>query len=1104
MGIKNYNVGAYKGDATRNVVDDPTMNALKYSIEQEQKKFREDKKASFKNLFSVATEEEWISSTLGRHESFKNDPSFQWDENSVNAYVSEFDDEDVRDYVLESQSLDEAKFRHQNSQRTVKNRQMLSQYGLKGGLATAAAAMTDPVEWGAFLGLSLAASAASGPAAPVTAAGAATAKGVKTAAKGFNVAKAVANSNAAYKQGRKASILRTGAIGATEAGVAEGIRARLSPDIAEDDVMYAMLFGGMAGSGIDAIAGSFRRGADVRRLERRLETGEELSPDEIRRFGHVYDDVMLPLGKGDDTAADATSKPAFSDMSTKVEADDLDALEATAKQRGSNVLSLGLRGFFSSVAKGMNSEVGAVRSLASRLGLNAAGNKDGSKVGFSASEYQSKFSHIYRGRLGRAIRQPFSEWRGRTGGDRETFGAEITRQLRNPNHTTDPTIRAVADKIRPWFREMNEAANNYKVRGWDAVNDPNYAPRILDERSVAGLVQRHGKEQVVAMVRKSIFAAQSNIDQDLLDKVSAGYVDGILERMARGRGQGNVPMVKSIEDEAFDIEMGMLRSGMDEGDVQKAMDILFEKAEEQGRKPSKGIARSRRRLTLDEGAEHRYFDADGNEQVIRFDDMLNNDIEELMSMYTHQLGGAIGLARNGIDVEGGETFANLLNRIRDFGGQKGLNLDKLEGELQALEYMYDSVKGTFHHKNTPYGVANDNKIWRRIRALNYMRSMGASGLSAAIELGSVIGEYGVVAFIKKVPQFRQLVKLAKDGQLQDDVIRDIEAFTGTGTDVLTGVARNRYDEIDTDIVESNYTKWDQRLAKGQEVVGKFSGLGPVTVGLRRLTTRMFADTWASSLKGGKMPFSKIKMEQLGIDAEDVKLIHGVMKKHAKFDKNGKLQHLGMDKWADSPEGFKAREIFTDTMHREANNLIQETNVGNTNRFFRGEVGKTLGQFLSFVLGSTEQQTQRMAVRAVNGDAPAVARVMMSTASIGSLMYILKVNAASAGMSKREAKEYREKMLSGNRIILGSLSMMGSLGIYSTVLQRAFAGGPIISNPTLDLFETGRKAGGSLFDYAVNGDELTEREWRQFFRLAPFYTLHGVRQVADGVASKLAD
>ena len=246
------------------------------------------------------------------------------------------------------------------------------------------------------------------------------------------------------------------------------------------------------------------------------------------------------------------------------------------------------------------------------------------------------------------------------------------------------------------------------------------------------------------------------------------------------------------------------------------------------------------------------------------------------------------------------------------------------------------------------------------------------------------------------------------------------------------------------------------------------------------------------------------MEQLGLAEADVKLIQSTMKKHAKFGKNGKLEHLGMDKWADSPEGFKARELFTDSMHREANNLIQETNVGNTHRFFRGEVGKTLGQFLSFVLGSTEQQTQRLAVRAVNGDAPAVARVMLATSSIGSLMYVAKINAASLGMSSKEAKEYREKMLTGNRIILGSLSMMGSLGIYSTVLQRAFAGGPIIANPTLDLFETGRKAGGSLFDYAVNGDELTEREWRQFFRLAPFYTLHGVRQVADGVASQLAD
>lgn len=1104
MALKNYSTAPVNLDATRNVVDDPTMNALKYSIEQEQKKFREENKKSFGELFGTATEEEWISSTLGRHESFDADPNFKWDEQTVDQYVSEFEDESIREYVLDSESLDEAKFRHRNSQQTVKNRELLSQYGLTGAFATAAAAMTDPVEWGAFLGLSLAASAATGPAAPVTGATAAVGKGVKSVKKGFDVAKAVSASQSAYRQGRKASMLRSGVIGATEAGVAEGIRARLSPDIDENDVMLAVLFGGAFGSGVDAMAGAFRRSADVRKLERRMENGEELTPDEIKRFGHVYDDVIIPTGEADNAIAAATARPAFQDVTSKIEAEDLDALESTAKQRGSNVLSLGLRGFFSSVAKGMQSEVGAVRSIAQRLGLNAAGNKDGSKVNFSASEYQSKFSHIYRGRTGRALRQPFREWRSRTGGTREQFNADVTRQVRNPDYTTDPNIRAAADKIRPFFAEMNKTAANYKVRGWNSLDNPNYAPRIIDERSVAGLVQKHGKEQVVAMVRKAIFSAQQNIDEDILNKISAGYVEGILERMGRGRGQSNIPMVKSLEDEAFDIEMGMLRAGLDEADVQKAMNILFAKADDQGRKKKQGIARTRSRVQLDEGTEYRYFDEAGNEQVIRFDEMLNNDIEELMSQYTHQVGGAVGLARNGIDVDGGESFDNLLNRIRDFGQNKGVNLDKLESEIQAMQYMYDSIKGTFHHKNTPYGVANDNKIWRRIRALNYMRSMGASGLSAAIELGSVIGEYGVLAFIKKVPQFRQLVKLAKDGQLQDDVIRDIEAFTGTGTDVLTGVARNRYDDIDSDMIESNYTWWDQKLAQGQEIVGKFSGLGPVTVGLRRLTTRMFADSWATSLQKGKMPFSKIKMEQLGIDANDVKLIHATMKKHAKFDSKGKLIHLNMDNWTKSADGFKAREIFTDAMHREANNIIQETNLGNTNRFFRGEVGKTLGQFLSFVLGSAEQQTQRLAVRAVNGDAPAVARVMISTASIGSLMYVLKVNAAAMGMSKREAKKYREKMLTTNRIILGSLSLMGSLGIYSTVLQRAFAGGPIIANPTLDLFETARKGGGALFDYAINGDELTEREWRQLFRIAPFYTLHGVRQVADGVAAKLAD
>lgn len=1140
--FENTPSGPNYSDATRVVVNDPSMRGIVHQIGEEA---RASANKSFADLLGTAVDEEWISSTALRHESFSPDENFSWNEENMSRYVAPFRGDDaLTDYVMDAQSDEEAQFRVENAQRTKANRDLLAAHGWKGVTATLLAAMSDPVEWGAFWATEAAVTAASGGTGTVPVA---VAKAGQMLKRGFNVVSVANDAGRAYTAGRTGLLasraVRGAAIGAAQGAGFEAVRANYSPDITSKDVMYAALFGGGMGGAVGKMQGAFRRAADTRELELLLESGAEITDAHRARFGYIWDDVVLPdlppvdpnrvvvntldangnpiINRNGQTAGapnvnsstavggqTPSGRAATSNYNTPIIPDDLNALEGAARQRGSNILSMGMRGVFSSVAKAMSSDVGAVRSAAARLGLNAAGNKDGSRVVMSASEIQSKFSNIYRGRAARVMRNPRRDWlRANRGASEADFNIEVTRQLRNPSYTNDPLIRAAADGIRPLFKQMMDEAVFYKVRGAGS-SVANYVPRIVDSKLVANLVQKHGVDNMYRMVAKAIGSAQRAINPDLLEKISKAYIDGALDRAAKTSGQNIINRMSSLEDELLSLELGLQRAGLSPNEVQDALDVvtgLMSGSTKQSG-AAKGNARTRHRVDLDEAAEYRYFDANGDEQVIRFDDMLNNDIDELLTQYTHTMGGSIGLARNGFEVEGGETFENFMNRVRKFGLEKGVNQDKLSGELSALQYMYDSIKGTFIHNKDGYATEAGRRRFRQIREFNYIRSMGAAGFSAVIEVGSVIGEYGVLAFIRKVPEFRSLVRKAIDGKLDDAVIRDIEEFSGLGTDILTGRARNRFDEA-SDMFDQRYGATDYALAKGREVVGKFSGLGPVTVGLRRLSAKMYVDQWVKSLNSGKPLFSNIKLEQLGLDANMVNRIKGQIQQHAVF-KDGKLEHLNMERWSTTAEGREAREAFTDSMFREANNIIQETNVGNTSHFMRGEVGKTLGQFMSFVFGSVEQQTQRLAVRAVNGDHAAVARVFLATSAMGSMSYLAKVYASSMTMDRREAREYREKMLTPQRIMAGSLSMLGSLGIYSTMLQRVMSasgnGEGLITNPTTDLITKGLGASGNLITHIANGENLSDKEYRQLMSLLPFYTLHGVRQIADGIAAKLGD
>ena len=1067
----------------------PTVSEATLRAERE-KAMKTDRDVSFLSLLPTAAHEEHIANTLMRNSyrftGMPKQPVTDFTPEVVNSLTDGLIDADAIEEVLEAArdvSYDYAMTMAKDYKITQQNRLELEQAGWKGTLATVLAAMFDPTELAAIGITTAGVAAVSGPAAPIT--GTATAAGL-TARRGYNVYRAT-------KLG--------GIVGATEAAAFEAIRARLKYDVTGGDVLLAGLTGGVLGGTISGVTTSFAKTRKMQELSQKVALGEELTPTEKafydqnnvdRLTQRIIDEVER---RGDLDDVDATNVPASVGEITEAEA------RATSKQLGGTFLAP-LRKRLSVFNLTKNSENGFVRAAADRLGLNSSGNVDRTVVNASASEIKAMLEHIYRSRFSRSMLKNRKAWSKRTGRDLTDFNILVSRAIRGGlDDTLDPEVRKVAEDVMQQQRELGQQAIKYNVGGFTSGvldNQPNYLPRIFSDARISALRTKFGKNldaAVSELVEKAIRNAQPDIEKnlspDVIGDMARGYTKTILSRRLTS-------MHRAFEFNMEDLRAAMKGENIPDAQIDQLIDTLTRNTRVKGHK------RSRPRVLLDENTSIDVRLDDGRVEQIKFSDLLEEDIENLHNAYVFQMSGAIGLARNGIDTnEVGSSLDTLISKMRQEADEINQNPEALEKEIEALNFMYDGITGRlgFKEGDPSFGT---RQILRRGREVSFMMHMGMSGMAALMELTNVLMEQSLPVLLRAMPQYQKMMKVAADGKLDNALLRELEELTGLGTDVLTGkfTRVSRFEGDAMDITDDAKITWvDEWLGRGREATAFLSGLTPVTAGLRRMSMLNYATAWARAARKNDNPFSKIKMEQLGIDEATSAKIRQQILKHSTFKDKGKtiLESLNTKNWDEDAKD--ALDAFQVSAYRDTTQNVQEMSIGSTNAFLRGEWGKTVFQFLSFPLAALEQQAMRLGVRAFNGDATTVTKILLSSVFMGSLMYTSRVYLNAEGRSDRE--EYIKKQLSPARLAEGAISQIGAtstFGLIYDVTTGAMDGNNFAVTPALygvgsKLLQTGK---------ALAEGEMTEAEIRAGLRLIPMSSLYGARSLLNYAANELAN
>jgi len=364
------------------------------------------------------------------------------------------------------------------------------------------------------------------------------------------------------------------------------------------------------------------------------------------------------------------------------------------------------------------------------------------------------------------------------------------------------------------------------------------------------------------------------------------------------------------------------------------------------------------------------------------EEFLENDIEVLGTRYLQQTGADIELTRK----FGSVTLEDEIKQIQDYytilmetaDGKNAIALGKkMDADIRDIAGMRDRIRGV-------YGFQEDN-IWTRIgrstRDLNYLRLLGGVTVSSLPDAARILMAEGFVKTFSK-----GLGPLATNTKQFKLAASEAKRY-GIGTDVLM----SGKSEVIADV--GDYTQGGTMIERGlsgaANKFGRINFLDYWTSGMKQLHAVTMQTSIFDGLSKGK--FDK-RLSRLGIDEQSAKDMMAQVRKHGKNEDGVWITNA--KNW-DRPD---LERMWGAAMRKESDRVIiipgQEKPL-----FMSSELGKSIGQFRSFVLSAT----QRVLVAGVQGQDHNAMGGMISLVGMGMFSYYLKQNIAGRETSDDPAE-----------------------------------------------------------------------------------------------------
>ena len=657
------------------------------------------------------------------------------------------------------------------------------------------------------------------------------------------------------------------------------------------------------------------------------------------------------------------------------------------------------------------------------------------------------------------------------------------------------------------------------------VHDPDYLPRKFSPEGLRGLIARtkDGEEGVIRMLSAAIFRANPERfgdDVAKADTVARHYFQTLNDvYLAPSIGPRFARKTFQNREEAMDaVREALKERGKDVDDVaEEAMELMLEELAPLQRAVSESD-RAKPRMKLDLNAEYSK----------DLTDMFEQDALVAALNYGRTMSGYAGMNRVGFNS------VSELNKIIDDINEE-LKLDRdAQKVTETLTYWRDSILGIPSEQLAKSGVFS----WAgsQMRRMNFAAYMNNVGFAALSEIGGVALRLGPMNFMRAFKEYRGYMKRVRSGDLTlaDEVYMTSDAMMGHGTGMLRAElaqTTQRYDFDNPEIenpfsgrLQNTAERIDTFTRKSANAVSRVSTMAPLQQFMRMTYVSALAEDMAKRAMKGKRPFSKRRMETLGLDedlwnriAENLRNSETVRSP----DTGREIPVINHREWADR----EAADAFFNAVDRDARRVVLEGDLGHTPRALReNQLLGLMFQFMSFPINAWTKHSGYLGnVR--DGRAFAEMLIMAMMGSVGVQARTFLQGIAITDPERRE-KFFEERM---NPIELAKSAFYYSAhasllpNAYDTVLSGArgfgidipeeysfgysrnsgLASGLITGNPTIATLD---RVGRVVFSdhFYDDGGSPTKQDIQQAMKLLPFGNHVGAVAVSEWLLQGLPE
>jgi len=956
--------------------------------EQQRTLEEQNPQASFSEFIGASVEEDWMTSyAFQGKEEFAPDLNYLregLDQDQFNELTADIP-ERYHNFLEETVSFDHAKQLREKVLQSVENEKKMQSWGWDGVALRIGVNMADP----AAIGLTV---MTEGVAAPLI---------------------------WGNKLSRVGRIIRGAVGGAATNAAVEGYIASESVTRDEYDILYAGVAGMLLGGGIGAISRGVGNEPELRQAhENLLQEVEGAQKAELE--ARAKQDL---LGEKSVGAAENPYDPPLLERDLR----DVEQQEKIIEDLGEIQKSefSGLR--FDMANYLLSSDNPIINGLGRRLAEDALGKRGDNVIESTADLLKT---NAFKGKLARFYQTygvEYKAWakennigffRRSQSKQRTSFGEQVADAIENPNGIHSPAVKRMAQRNAELYRDILREAKEAGVKGFENIPENlTYFTHRWNKYKFDDLRNKIGDNGIEALLTQGLVNGTTDLTEEAAAQIARAMnikiksdlagIDSGFSRLFTSDSRETLKQI--MKEERFGKEVdGRFKEFSDE-EIDSLLGLFEQK---QTGVPS----RAKYRLRFDMETNLRAVNKEtGILEEFSIKDLQERDAEQVFTLYANEMSGRIALAKKGIKSE--TDFEQLINQAANYAQNQGVgktrqrNRKRIKKEEQVLRTLHSMILG----RRPPDFVEPDGsfmKVLRLIQDFNFIRLMNQVGFAQFAELGNAVQVGGIRGLIRVMPEFKAMIKRAENGELTDPVLRDIEAFYGTGADRMTNQMINRLDQLETN---SPYGRGIldgiQRTAdRAKRITADISGMAPVTLGLERGTSRIVMQTLADMAFSNKS-LSLKRMRSLGLGDDEAKLVFDNFKKHAKLEasylfKTKKLREINLQNW--DP---KARDVLGIAVARWTRRAIQQNDLGNLAKFMTQEYGKILVQFRTFMMVShAKQLLHNIKMR----DMRAFQAMMYSSISAG-LAYTAQQQIQMIGLSEKEKKERREERLSASAI-----------------------------------------------------------------------------------------